>query len=236
MRASHADTTQKVLSLKSNEFLSSFTFGPSCARSLHSLSPCPYFILFLPSRRSTTLFSDNFQGMSVGLPPRRWMTPPPIYETTQQQGPTLKPYLTLPYLLSLTWLAYPIISLLFIAFRLALSSQSAEDGVADAKSQLLASCAAAEKAATVAASLPRYMAIGTNEQIASAVNASMNAAREALVLALTILEAIINFAIDIYRSTFFCFLELVVRGGLSILIEAVQDVSHGVLIINIAGF
>lgn len=154
------------------------------------------------------------------------MTPPPIYETTQHGGTTLRPYLTLPYILSLTWLAYPIISLLFVAFRLEISSQSAQDSVADAKSQLLASCAAAEKAATVAASLPRYMAIGTNKQIAAAVNDTMNAAREALVLALTILEAIINFAIDIYRSTFLCFLELVVRGGLSILISAVQDVSR----------
>jgi hypothetical protein len=74
----------------------------------------------------------------------------------------LKPYLTLPYILSLTWLAYPIISLLFVAFRLAISSGSAEDSVADAKEKLLASCSAAEKAATVAASLPRYMAIGVS--------------------------------------------------------------------------
>ena len=115
-------------------------------------------------------------------------------------------------------------SLLFIAFRLQISSDSAQDAVANAKSNLLTSCKAAEKAATVAASLPRYMAIGTNKQIASAVNGTMNAARATLVLSLTILEAVINFAIDIYRSTFFCFLELVVRGGLSLLIGAVQEV------------
>ncbi|THH04494.1 hypothetical protein EW145_g5481 [Phellinidium pouzarii] len=158
---------------------------------------------------------------------RRWMSPPPVYQYVHptREGTTLKPYLTLPYILSLAWLAYPIISLLFIAFRLQISSASAQDGVSDAKSELLTSCSASEKAATVAASLPRYMAIGTNKQIASAVNDSMNAARAALVLALTILEAVINFAIDIYRSTFFCFLELVVRGGLSVLIEAVQDIN-----------
>lgn len=68
------------------------------------------------------------------------------------------------------------------------------------------------------------MAIGTNKQIVSAVNGSMNGAREALVLALTIMETIINFIIDTYRSTFLCFLELVVRGGLSILIGAIQEV------------
>lgn len=167
--------------------------------------------------------------MSANSPTaRRWMTPPPIYESSprSRSETTLKPYLTLPYILSLTWLAYPIISLLFVAFRLQISAASAQDAVSDAKGNLLTSCSAAEKAATAASSLPRYMAIGTNKQIAGAVNDTMDGAREALILALTILESILNFVIDIYRSTFFCFLELVVGGGLSILIGAVQEVCY----------
>ena len=79
---------------------------------------------------------------------------------------------------------------------------------------------------TAASSLPWYMAIGANRQIADAVNDTMDGAREALVLSLTVLEAILNFVIDIYCSTFLCFLELVVGGGLSILIGAVQEVCH----------
>ncbi|KAL5524036.1 hypothetical protein ACEPAG_8209 [Sanghuangporus baumii] len=160
---------------------------------------------------------------------RRWMSPPPHYDTPHiardGSSTTLTPYLTLPYILSLTWLAYPMSSLLFVAFRLAISSGSAQDSVADAKATLLASCAAAEKAATTAASLPRYMAVGTNKMIAESINLMMNAARATLVLSLTIVEAIINFVIDIYRSTFLCFVELVVRGGLSILIGAVQEIN-----------
>ena len=89
---------------------------------------------------------------------------------------------------------------------------------------MLASCLAAEQSATSTASLPRYMAIGTNKQIVDAVNNTMNGAREALILSLTVMESIINFIIDIYRSTFLCFLELVIRGGLAILIGAVQEV------------
>lgn len=157
------------------------------------------------------------------------ITPPPMYNSAQpisQPSSTLNPYLSLSHILSLTWLAYPILSLLFIAFRLQLSSASAQDAVNDAKSNLLTSCKAAEQAATAAASLPRYMAVATNDQISDAVNGTMNAARATLVLALTIMEAIINFIIDIYRSTFLCFLELVVRGGLSLLIGAVQEVSR----------
>jgi hypothetical protein len=68
------------------------------------------------------------------------------------------------------------------------------------------------------------MALATNEQISDAVNASMSAARDALVLSLTIMEAVINFVVDIYRSTFLCFLELAAGGGLSLVIGATQEV------------
>ena len=153
-------------------------------------------------------------------------SPPPTYDahyTTDTTG--LRPYLTLPYLYSLTWLAYPVISLIFVAFRLLSSLDSTESAIDSAKSNLLASCKAAEEAATSTASMPRYMAIALNEQYSDAVNASLNAARATLVMSLTIMEAIINFIIDIYRSTLLCFVELVVRGGLAILIAAVEEVS-----------
>ncbi|KZT22231.1 hypothetical protein NEOLEDRAFT_1164276 [Neolentinus lepideus HHB14362 ss-1] len=165
--------------------------------------------------------------MSIASPRLRGMTPPPGYDAHSYQSSfNLKPYLQLPHLLSLTWLAYPILSLLFIAFRLELSSASAQDAVSNAKGDLLTSCKAAEQAATAAASMPRYMAQATNAQIADAVNGTMNGARAALVLSLTVMEAIINFLIDIYRSTFLCFLELLIRGTLSVLIAAVQDISN----------
>jgi hypothetical protein len=153
-----------------------------------------------------------------------WNAPPPTYDAPSYTSSTLTPYLQLPHLLSLTWLAYPIISLAFVAFRLQLSLASSQESIANAKDNLLASCKAAEGAATSAASMPRFMAIASNEQFADAVNGTLNGARGALVLALTVMEAIINFIVDLYRSTFLCFLELVVQGGLAILIAAVQEV------------
>lgn len=94
----------------------------------------------------------------------------------------LTPYLTLPHLLSLTWLAYPVISLFFVAFRLIDSTSNAKDGVADAKANLMSSCLAAQRAASSAASMPRYLAIGSNEAIQATVNASMEAARLTMIL------------------------------------------------------
>ncbi|KAF9452753.1 hypothetical protein P691DRAFT_803477 [Macrolepiota fuliginosa MF-IS2] len=153
-----------------------------------------------------------------------WNSPPPTYDT-QYMTTTLTPYLQLPHLLSLTWLAYPILSLLFVAFRLQLSLAASQDAVANAKDNLLTSCTAAEQAATSAASMPRFMALATNEQFVDAVNGSLNGARLVLTTSLTIMEAVVNFVVDLYRSTLLCFLELVVRGGLSILIGAVQEVN-----------
>ncbi|KAJ6521935.1 hypothetical protein DFH09DRAFT_1286992 [Mycena vulgaris] len=155
--------------------------------------------------------------------PNSWTAAPPTYDAHSLETTQLRPYLQLPHLISLTWLAYPILSLVFVVFRLQLSLASSEDAIASAKSDLLTSCKAAERAATAAASMPRYMAIATNEQFANAVNDSMNAARATLILALTIMETVINFIVDLYRSTFLCFLELVIRGGLAILIGAVQE-------------
>ncbi|KAH7888899.1 hypothetical protein F5I97DRAFT_764283 [Phlebopus sp. FC_14] len=160
--------------------------------------------------------------------PSRGVSPPPIYDarsSTPQSTTSLRPYLQLPHILSLVWLAYPILSLMFVIFRLQLSSAESQTAVANAKGDLLTACQAAEQAATAAASIPRYMAIATNEQFAEAVNGTMNGARAALILALTVMEAIINFLIDIYRSTFLCFLELVVVGGLDLLISAVQEIT-----------
>lgn len=150
---------------------------------------------------------------------------PPTYDATTTADTQLTPYLQLSHLLSLTWLAYPILSLIFVAFRLQLSMTSLENSILSVKSDILSSCKAAEHAATAAASMPRYMALATNEQFADAVNGSLHAARVALVVSLTAMEAIINFIIDTYRSTFFCFLELVVTGGLAVLISAVQGIN-----------
>ncbi|KIM31343.1 hypothetical protein M408DRAFT_327585 [Serendipita vermifera MAFF 305830] len=140
-------------------------------------------------------------------------------------GSRLRPYLTTAQLISLAAFASPIISLLFVLFRLQASGDVAKDSVNSAKDSLQASCLAAERAASVGASLPRYLAQGVNHQITEASVATMEGVRIALTLSLTGTEALIEFVIDMYRSTFLCLLELVVRGGLSVLIAAVSEIT-----------
>jgi hypothetical protein len=127
---------------------------------------------------------------------------------------------------------YPVISLIFVAFRLQLSLASAENGLDNVKHGLLASCSAAEKSATAAASLPRYLAQTSNQQFADAANGVMNGAQSALITSLTILESTLNFALDMYRSTFFCLLELAVGVGISLVDDAVQAVCNSSLFLS----
>src|SRR5258706_890098 len=74
---------------------------------------------------------------------------------------SVRPYLTRNDLYTLSWACYPVVCILFVAFHLKLATNSVVDGVEDAKRALTASCNAAQKAATVAVSLPRYLAKGT---------------------------------------------------------------------------
>ncbi|KAJ7880354.1 hypothetical protein B0H14DRAFT_3106215 [Mycena olivaceomarginata] len=134
-----------------------------------------------------------------------WNAAPPTYDAHSLDSTQLRPYLQLPHLISLTWLAYPILSLIFVVFRIQLSLASSQDAVASAKSDLLTSCKAAEKAATAAASMPvTWQSPLTN---------SSPAPRLSILLS------------TFTGPTFLCFLELVIRGGLAILIGAVQELN-----------
>lgn len=146
--------------------------------------------------------------------------------------PTYTPYLQLPHLLSLAWITYPVISLIIVAFRLQLSLEGVENGLDSVKRDLLSSCTAAERAATATASLPRYMAETSNRQFADAANGVLTAAKSALILSLTIIEALINFILEIFRTTLLCLLELAMSIGLSLVTDTVHAVCNSSLFLS----
>ena len=175
------------------------------------------------SMDSKTISSDTPYPPSRGPPSNHDES---VDHNSMTTIPTDTPYLQLPHLLSLAWVTYPVISLIIVAFRLQLSLASAENGLDGVKKNLLASCTAAERSATAAASLPRYMAETSNRQFADAANGVLFAAKSALILSLTILEALINFIIDLFRSLFLCLLELAIGIGLSLVTDAVEAVCN----------
>ncbi|KAK7007093.1 plasma membrane fusion protein PRM1, partial [Favolaschia claudopus] len=55
------------------------------------------------------------------------------------------------------------------------------------------------------------------------INSSLSPAQTAANLLLTVLESLIEFFVDTYRSTFLCLLELVIQAGLSVLAAAATE-------------
>uniref|UniRef100_V5EPS3 Plasma membrane fusion protein PRM1 n=1 Tax=Kalmanozyma brasiliensis (strain GHG001) TaxID=1365824 RepID=V5EPS3_KALBG len=140
----------------------------------------------------------------------------------------LQPWLGLRARLFLAPISIPLISLLFVAFRLLASSNDANDSVSSAKTKLLSSCDAVEATASLAASLPHFLAGTTNQQLAQSVTATVHGAARVFDLSITAIEKILTYIVDSYRSLFVCFMELLVRGSLAVLIEAVQLISQAI--------
>lgn len=131
------------------------------------------------------------------------------------QSDHLMPYLGLRARISLAWLSYPILIILLIVIQLILTLASLEDGRLDSKRELSASCAGLEAAASLATSLPHFMAQQTNQFIISRATDIVHGLASVLDLSLQAIQAIVLYVVDTYRSLyrsypssrlfFFCF-------------------------------
>ncbi len=130
--------------------------------------------------------------------------------------------------LFLSPISIALISLIFVASRLLSSSSDLDDSVASAKAKLLTGCFNLEHTASLAASFPHFLASATNLQLAQSVTSTVQGAARVFDLSLTAIEKILTYIVSSYRSLFLCFMELLVRGALAVLIEAVQLISDAV--------
>lgn len=121
--------------------------------------------------------------------------PPPSYPVhlpqTYPPRPVLRPYLGPRAHISLSWLSQHFLALLLLLIALAFLLASLPALTRDAKASLLSACAGVEGAASVAVSLPHYMADGVNELNVRTVNAVTHGLGEVLDLMLQALEAIV---------------------------------------------
>lgn len=115
----------------------------------------------------------------------------PFALRTQPRQRVLKPYLGPRAHLSLSWLSQHFLALLLVLVALGFLLTQIPALVKDAKSSLNAACAGVEGAASVAVSLPHYMAGGINELNVKTVNALSEGAGTVLDLMLQALEAIV---------------------------------------------
>jgi len=119
--------------------------------------------------------------LSLTLPP----TPLTTLTTTQNAvHPRPRPHTLLPILAlssrsaSSPFIAYPVISLAFVAFKFYLAAPCAHNLVDDSKELFIASCFAAQRSCLHL----RWMALNTNERIQDVAVSSINASRDSLIL------------------------------------------------------
>lgn len=94
------------------------------------------------------------------------------------------------------------------------------------RASLLSACAGLAKGAASLQTLPRYIAMKTNEQMIRTSQAMILAVGTGLMDIITIINVVVEFMVDTYRSMLLCTIELAVRGTLEVMIEAIRTVSH----------
>ncbi|BGP11367.1 plasma membrane fusion protein prm1 [Rhodotorula toruloides] len=137
--------------------------------------------------------------------------------------PVLRPYLGPRAHISLSWLSQEFLALILLLIALAFLLASLPTLTRDAKASLLSACTGVEGAASVAVSLPHYMADGVNELNVRTVNAVTHGLGEVLDLMLQALEAIVLFIIDTYRSLYLCLLDLAVHGSITVVVKGIEE-------------
>lgn len=75
------------------------------------------------------------------------------------------------------------------------------------------------------ASMPHYMAMGTNELVATGLEKAVNGLGELLLLTITGVEELVVFAFNVLTSTYTCLITLAIRGSLHVAIDLIEDVT-----------
>ncbi|AAW44262.2 plasma membrane fusion-related protein, putative [Cryptococcus deneoformans JEC21] len=140
----------------------------------------------------------------------------------------LRPYLSLLPRILLTFFSPCLLPMILTIAHLIQNRSSTASLATSLKSSVLSACSGLAKAAASIKTLPRYLAMQTNQEAIRATQASILAIGTMLMDAITIIEAVVNFIVDTYRSLLLCTIELAVRGTLEILISAVQTISDAV--------
>ncbi|WWD21193.1 hypothetical protein CI109_105677 [Kwoniella shandongensis] len=154
----------------------------------------------------------------------------PIAPSNQRDpSPTpLRPYLSLSPRILLTFFSSALLPMILTIAHLIQNRSSTATLAASLKSSVLSACAGIAKGAASIQSMPRYLAMQTNEEAVRITQASILATGTMLIDAITITEVVVNFIVDTYRSMLLCTIELAVRGTLEILIDAVQTISDAI--------
>lgn len=141
--------------------------------------------------------------------------------------PHVGPYLLLGHRLSLAPFALPVLAAGFVSIRLYLTWLSANRLIGDAKEFILASCLAAQKAASVAVSAVRWLATQLNEGMVEIATETVEAARKGALLCLSSLDGLISFFVGRFKSLYVGMFKVLVVGGLNVITTVTGTITSG---------
>lgn len=141
-----------------------------------------------------------------------------------QNEKELKPFLGLAPRLFLTAFNPAFLPLIFTIAHLSATRSSTAQLAAQLKQSVLDACGSIAAGAGTLQALPRYLAMQTNAEVLRATRATVLAVGSVLMDCITVIEVVVNFIVDTYRSLLLCTLQLIVQGSLEMIIAAVQTV------------
>ncbi|OLL22152.1 Plasma membrane fusion protein prm1 [Neolecta irregularis DAH-3] len=140
--------------------------------------------------------------------------------------PQYTPYLCLPARLSQIWINRWTVLLFLIFIRLALFTSSLSKDLETAEREMQSACLASETGAGALASMPHYMAKGVNKLTADTLDKAVAALTLTLSLILTATESVILFFINMYKQTYICLLNLLIRGSVEVVANATLAIAE----------
>ncbi|WVO15350.1 hypothetical protein L204_103006 [Cryptococcus depauperatus] len=175
--------------------------------------------LMPPAQRPFSLHSCS----PLPQTPRTPYPPPP-----SQMSTPLGSYLSLKPRILLTFFSPCLLPMILTIAHLIQNRSSSSFLAVSLKASLLSACSGLAKGAASVQSMPRYLAMQTNQGAVQATQASILAVGAMLMDAIIIVEVVVNFIVDTYRSMLLCTIELAVRGTLEILIATTQNISDAI--------
>ncbi|EWC47545.1 hypothetical protein DRE_03165 [Drechslerella stenobrocha 248] len=167
---------------------------------------------------------STYPDLPPSLAPHRYANdaPQPVGHAPM---PYHTPYLGLRARLSQVWFNRWTVLLMLIVVRTIILVADMKSDLDSAQVRALSACTSVESLGSAMASMPHYMAAGVNEAAAQGIEAAVRGLQKTLMLALTAVEAIVIFAINVLVQTYVCLLTFAIRSSLGTVIEAASEVT-----------
>ncbi|WVQ81342.1 hypothetical protein IAT38_003465 [Cryptococcus sp. DSM 104549] len=173
----------------------------------------------------------HYASSTIPATPHTPYTPAPPGQPQPREGDNetrLRPYLSLSPRILLTFFSPCLLPMILTIAHLLQNRSSTSSLAASLKASMMSACSGLAKGAASVQAIPRYLAMQTNQEAIRATQASIRAVGTMLMDAVKIIEVVVNFIVDTYRSMLLCTIELAVRGTLEIMIAAVAAISDAV--------